>query len=401
MTSKSSTAAVAERTSPLHDLLVADFSRVLSGPLCAMLLGDLGATVVKVERPGEGDESRAWGPPFIGDTSAYYISVNRNKSSAALDLTDPPDRLRAHALATAADILVENFRPGTMEKLGLGYDELAADNPRLIYCAISGFGRAKGAQLPGYDFLIQAMGGLMSITGQPDGEPTKVGVALVDVLAGLFATVGVLAALAERERSGRGQRVDLSLLSTLLAALVNQGSGFLATGTSAPRMGNGHPSVAPYEPYRTADSEVVIAVGNERQFRRLAEAVGRPELGDDARFQSNSLRVQHRRALRDELESALSSAPASSWVERLRGAGVPCGQVNDIRQAFELAQGLGLAPSFQMPDGAGDSVPQVRNPLELSATPVDYRLAPPRVGEHSDELASVISRFRGQRSDAQ
>jgi crotonobetainyl-CoA:carnitine CoA-transferase CaiB-like acyl-CoA transferase len=255
--------------------------------------------------------------------------------------------------------------------------------------------------LPGYDFLIQAMGGLMSITGQPDGEPTKVGVALVDVLAGLFATVGVLAALAERERSGRGQRVDLSLLSTLLAALVNQGSGFLATGTSAPRMGNGHPSVAPYEPYRTADSEVVIAVGNERQFRRLAEAVGRPELGDDARFQSNSLRVQHRRALRDELESALSSAPASSWVERLRGAGVPCGQVNDIRQAFELAQGLGLAPSFQMPDGAGDSVPQVRNPLELSATPVDYRLAPPRVGEHSDELASVISRFRGQRSDAQ
>ena len=238
----------------------------------------------------------------------------------------------------------------------------------------------------------------MSITGQPEGEPTKVGVALVDVLAGLFATVGVLAALAERQRSGRGQRIDLNLLSTLLAALVNQGSGFLATGKPAPRMGNGHPSVAPYELYLTADGEIVIAVGNGRQFARLAEAIGRPDLASDARFATNALRVQHRRALRQELESALEPAAAAVWVERLRAVGVPCGQVNDIGRAFDLAGEIGLAPTFEMVDGTGSTIPQVRNPLLFSETPVGYRLAPPRLGEHTDEFAALMSSLRDRRN---
>jgi crotonobetainyl-CoA:carnitine CoA-transferase CaiB-like acyl-CoA transferase len=394
---KSTGAPVAQRTPPLQDLVIADFSRVLSGPLATMLLGDFGATVVKVERPGEGDESRAWGPPFIGEASAYYAAVNRNKQSVALDLNDPDDRHLAHSLAAYADVVVENFRPGTMEKFGLGYEDLAPTNPGLIYCGISGFGRGEGAHFAGYDFLIQAMGGLMSITGQPDGEPTKVGVALVDVLAGLFATVGVLAALAERQRSGLGQRIDLNLLSTLLASLVNQGSGFLATGKSAPRMGNGHPSVAPYELYLAADGEIVIAVGNERQFARLAGAIGRPGLTADARFATNALRVQHRQALRQELESALELAGVALWVERLRAVGVPCGQVNDIARAFDLAGEIGLAPVFEMMDATGSTIPQVRNPLVLSDTPVGYRLAPPRLGEHTDRFAELIDILRDRK----
>ena len=358
-----------------------------------MLLGDLGATVVKIERPGEGDETRGWGPPFIDGSSSYYLSVNRNKFGVALDLGDPAGRRQAHDLARRADVVVENFRPGTMERLGFGYDNLAEVNPGLVYCAICGFGRGEGAELAGYDFLVQAVGGLMSITGSEHEPPTKVGVALVDVVTGLFATVGVLAALAERERSGRGQRVDLNLLSALLAALVNQSVGFLATGTSPRRMGNRHPSLAPYELYRAAEGELVIAVGNERQFRKLAETLGRTDLASDVRFKSNELRVEHRDELRAELEGALIDRSAQAWIERLRAVGVPCGQVHDIGQAFELASRLGLAPSFHL-GGAGNSVPQVRNPLSFSATPVDYRLAPPGLGEHTETLESILESFR-------
>jgi formyl-CoA transferase len=381
------------RKAPLEGILVADFSRVLSGPFATMLLGDLGATVVKIERPGQGDESRTWGPPFTGGSSSYYLSANRNKHSVALDLGRPEDRAVAGELAAMADVLVENFRPGTMERHGLGYDAVSAVNPGIVYCGISGFGREGGAHLAGYDFLLQAVGGLMSITGSQGGEPTKVGVALVDVMTALFATIGILAALTEREASGRGQRVDVNLLSSLLSSLVNQASTYLTTGTQPARMGNRHPSVAPYELYQAADGALVIAVGNERQFGALAEGLGRPELAADERFVDNGARVRHRDALRTEIEVALRGGSVTEWVSRLRERGIPCGEVNDLAQAFRFAADLGLDPSFEMAGADGEPVPQVRNPISLSATPVDYRLAPPGLGEHTEALQSILRSF--------
>jgi crotonobetainyl-CoA:carnitine CoA-transferase CaiB-like acyl-CoA transferase len=389
-------APVGAQERPLSGLLVADFSRVLSGPYASMLLGDLGATVVKVERPGVGDESRAWGPPFIGEDSTYYMSANRNKRGVALDLRDPQDHARARELALSADVLVENFRPGTMDRLGLGYEQLRSDNPRLVYCAISGFGRGAGAQLAGYDFLIQAVGGLMSITGESDGEPTKVGVALVDVIAGLFATIGILAALRERDASGVGQRVDLDLLSSLLAVLVNQASGYLATGRSPQRMGNRHPSVAPYALYATADTPIVLAVGNGRQFDTLCRELGREELADDARFATNAGRIEHGEALRAALEEALQARSADAWISRFQAVGVPCGKVHDLGEAFRFAESLGLSPSVEIADPEGRRVRVASNPLLFSRTPVRYELAPPQLGEHSDALASLLESFRGR-----
>ena len=362
----------------LDDLQVLDFSRVLAGPLSTMLLADLGATVVKVERPGRGDDTRAWGPPFDEDGDAtYFLAVNRNKRSIALDLQDPADLGRARELAAGADVLVENFRPGVMDRLGLGYEELRAHNPRLIYCSITGFGAGRGAALPGYDLLVQAVGGLMSITGDPDGEPQKVGVALVDVIAGLFTTVGILAALRHRERTGRGQRVEVDLLSSLLAALVNQGSAYTAAGVVAARMGNAHPSIAPYELFAAQDGDMVLAVGNERQFASLCDALGTPELATDERFATNAQRVAHRGELRALLEQALARRPVAEWVEVLSEAGVPAGRVNDIAGAFALAESLGLSPVVEVPRDRGTPVRLTRNPIRLSETPPSYRSAPP------------------------
>lgn len=362
----------------LRDLTILDFSRVLAGPLATMILADLGATVIKIERPGAGDDTRAWGPPHDDAGQAtYFQSVNRNKSTVALDLRDERHLAHVRSLAAGADIVVENFRPGVMDRLGLGYDDLRADRPALVYCSITGFGSGAGADLQGYDLLVQALGGLMSITGEPDGEPQKVGVALVDVITGLFAAVGILAAVRHREHTGEGQRVDLDLLSCLLAALVNQGAAYTIAGAVPGRLGNAHPSIAPYELFATASGSLVLAVGNNKQFAALCDVIGAEELVGDERFSCNAARVTHRAELRSLLESALGSRPASEWVLVLSQAGVPAGQVNDIAAAFALAQRLGLEPIVELPRPNGGVARLTRNPIGLSATPPTYRSAPP------------------------
>jgi crotonobetainyl-CoA:carnitine CoA-transferase CaiB-like acyl-CoA transferase len=362
--------------SALGNVTIVDFSRVLAGPFATMLLADLGATVVKVERAGVGDDTRAWGPPFDHQGEAtYFHAANRNKDSVALDLTDPADLAAAHELIAGADVLVENFRPGVMDRLGLDYATLA--DPHLVYCSITGFGTGAGAALPGYDLLIQALGGLMSITGDPAGPPQKVGVALVDVLAGLFASVGILAALRHRDATGEGQRVEVDLLSSLLAGLVNQATAYTAGGVVPTRMGNAHPSIAPYEPLQTQRGELVVAVGNDRQFAALCHTLGAPELAQDARFATNTQRVAHRDALRTTLEARLAARPAVAWVSDLGAAGVPAGLVNDIAGAFALAERLGLHPTVAVPRPDGTTVTVPRNPISLSATPPTYRSAAP------------------------
>ena len=364
--------------SALGELRVLDFSRVLAGPFATMMLGDLGATVTKVERPGVGDDTRAWGPPYDeAGEATYFQAVNRNKSSIVLDLSDPGELAEARRLALEADVLVENFRPGVMERLGLGHERMRRESPRLIYCSITGFGREGGAELPGYDLLIQALGGLMSLTGEPDGEPLKVGVALTDVICGLFASVGILAALEHRRASGEGQLVEVDLLSSLLAALVNQASAFTVAGVVPGRLGNRHPSIAPYELLRAGDGELVIAVGTDRQFGELCEVLGRPELAAEARFATNPARVEHRDELRRELERALASRRAQEWVAALSARRVPAGVVNDLAAAFHLAAEIGLKPIVSVPREGGDPVQLPRNPIQLSATPVTYRKAPP------------------------
>jgi crotonobetainyl-CoA:carnitine CoA-transferase CaiB-like acyl-CoA transferase len=345
-----------------------------------MMLADLGAEVTKVERPGVGDETRSWGPPYDERGEAtYFQSVNRNKTSRVLDLGEAVDLEEIMRLAAEADVLVENFRPGLMASKGLGYDTLAAANPRLVYCSITGFGSGEGgAALPGYDLLIQALGGLMSITGQPGGEPTKVGVALVDVLAGLFASVGILAALRHREQSGgAGQLVEVDLYSALLAALVNQGSAYTVAGVVPSRMGNRHPSISPYELFATGEGELVLAVGNDRQFELLCEALGAPELAADPRFATNRARVEHREELAALLTERLAARPAAEWAAELTERRVPAGVVNDLAGAFELARAIGLEPTVSIPREDGSAVELTRNPIRLSATPPRYRTAPP------------------------
>lgn len=366
--------------SALDGLRVADFSRVLSGPFATMMLADLGASVVKVERPGGGDDTRAWGPPFDADGNAtYFLAANRNKSSVTLDLRAPEGLAHARALVAECDVVVENFRPGVMSRLGLGYEDLAADRPGLVYCSINAFGTGAGAGLPGYDLIVQAVGGLMSVTGAPDGEPEKVGAALVDVLSGLFASVGILAALRHRDLTGLGQRVEVDLLTALLSALVNQSTAFTAGGVTPGRLGNAHPSIAPYETLRAGDGELAVAAGNQRQFAALCGALGVPDAMLDPRFVDNGARVRHRAELRSVLESALRTRGAQEWVRVLTDAGVPAGAVNDIGQAFALAERLGLEPTVSIPreDGTASVLP--RNPIRLSRTPVQYRLAPPQL----------------------
>ena len=364
-------------TPALGNLRVADFSRVLAGPFATMLLGDFGAEIIKIERPGSGDETRSWGPPFDRrGMSTYFQSVNRNKRSVAIDLTDPRGRARAREIALSCDVVIENFRVGLMDELGLGYDVLRAERPDLVYCSITGFGPG-APQLPGYDLLVQALGGLMSVTGPADGEPHKVGVALVDVLTGLFASTGILTALLHRQATGEGQRVEVNLMSSLLAALVNQSSAFTSGGVVPGRMGNQHPSIAPYELLRCGEGELVVAVGNDRQFAQLARTIGAPQLAADARFLTNATRVAHREVLVAELERALQARPAAEWAPLLIAVRVPAGVVNDIGQAFALATQLGLDPIVTIADGDGSEVALPRNPIGLSQTPAEYRLAPP------------------------
>jgi crotonobetainyl-CoA:carnitine CoA-transferase CaiB-like acyl-CoA transferase len=366
--------------SALTELKILDFSRVLAGPFATMMLADLGAVVTKIEPPS-GDETRHWGPPYdqAGDAT-YFQAVNRNKHSLVLDLTDRADLERAQGLAREADVVVENFRTGVTERFGLDYEAVREANSAVIYCSITGFGRGRGATLPGYDLLIQALGGLMSITGTPDGEPQKVGVALVDVLAGLFATVGILAALEYRRDTGQGQRVEVDLLSSLLAGLVNQGSAYTVGGVVPQRMGNQHPSIAPYELLRCADGELVLAVGNDRQFGLLCQVLGAPDLAADGRFAGNARRVENRAALRDALEERLATRSAPDWASLLAEAGVPAGVVNDIAAAFALARDLGLDPTVTIERDDGTSVELTRNPIRLSSTPPNYHSPPPRFG---------------------
>jgi crotonobetainyl-CoA:carnitine CoA-transferase CaiB-like acyl-CoA transferase len=369
-----------EHPAALGELVIVDFSRVLAGPLATMVLADLGATVIKVERPGTGDDTRAWGPPHDERGHAtYFQSVNRNKASETIDLGTEAGATRARELVAGADVVVENFRPGVMDRLGLGHDELMAARPQLIYTSITGFGAGAGAALPGYDLLVQAVGGLMSITGEPDGEPQKVGVALVDVITGLFAAVGILAALRHRDRTGEGQRVEVDLLSSLLAALVNQGSAYTLAGAVGRRMGNAHPSIAPYELYPTGDGDLVLAVGNDKQFAALCDVLGAPALAADGRFATNAARVAHRDALKDALVARLAGRGAADWVAALTPHGVPAGVVNDVAGAFALAGSLGLDPVVEIPRDDGSVARLTRNPIRLSATPPTYRSAPPEL----------------------
>ena len=383
---------------PLGDLLVLDFSRVLAAPLATMLLADHGATVVKVERPGRGDDTRGWGPPHAPDgTATYFLSVNRGKHSVALDLNDDADLAVARELAAGADVVVQNFRPGVMERMGLDHATLAAGNPQLISCAITGFGSGEGATMPGYDLLLQAVGGLMSVTGDPAGEPQKVGVALVDVITGLFATTGILAALRHRDRTGRGQAIELNLLTCLLAALVNQSTAQTAAGVTPGRMGNAHPSIAPYETFDTADGTLVVAVGTDHQFKLLCELIGAAELSADPRFTTNTVRVENRVELRAAIAERLMEASAAEWETRLLGVGVPAGRVNDIAGALELAERLGLSPTVTLPGtGGGADVTLPANPIGMSETPPRYEAGPPALGGMSAEEALAMVRGRRQ-----
>ncbi|MEU6881437.1 CoA transferase [Streptomyces sp. NPDC046712] len=371
----------------LSGIVVADFGRVLAGPYMTMLLADLGADVIKIERPESGDDTRAWGPPFADGEATYFLGVNRNKRSVALDLTDPADRETARAIVDRADVLVENFRPGTMEKLGLGYEDVRGSNPGLVYCSVTGFGAAEGAHLPGYDLLVQAMGGLMSVTGEAGGQGTKAGVALVDVITGLHAGLGVLAALRHRERTGEGQRVEVSLLTSLLSALTNQSAAYLGAGVVPRAMGNRHPSIAPYEVFEAKDRPLVLAVGNDRQFRTLCARLGLSGLAEDPRFATNTARVAHREELLQALAAPLAERTADSWFEELTAAGVPCGPINDLAAAFDLADRLGLEPRVPT-EAAGPG--QVVHPIAFGATPPAYRAAPPRLGEHTASLLTEL-----------
>ncbi|MGZ4277442.1 MAG: CaiB/BaiF CoA transferase family protein [Solirubrobacteraceae bacterium] len=375
----------------LDGILVADLSRVLAGPLCAMTLGDLGADVIKVERPGAGDDTRAWGPPFVAEGSTYYLGLNRNKRSVCLDFKEEGDLALARELCSRADVVIESFRPGTIDRLGLGYDAVCATNPGVVFCSVSAFGAGEAAaKLPGYDLLLQAMSGLMSVTGEPDGRPLKVGAALIDMVCGLNAAVGILAALRARERDGQGQRVEASLMDSALAALLNQASAHLNAGTVPGRLGNRHPSIAPYETYTAADGDFALAVGNDALFARLCEAIGRPELAGDERFATNTARLEHRDELGALLDEAFAAATAAEWARRLGDAGVPAGPIHDIAQAFAFAEALGLDPVDET-----DGVRTVRPVVHLSRTPAAVRRRPPRLGEHSDEIRAWLASGRG------
>jgi crotonobetainyl-CoA:carnitine CoA-transferase CaiB-like acyl-CoA transferase len=346
------------------------------------MLADLGADVIKIEKPGTGDDTRGFAPPFMPGTkeSAYFVGANRNKRSVTLDIAKPEGQAIALRLIAQSDILVENFKVGALAKYGLGYEQLHAKFPSLIYCSITGFGSGAGATMPGYDLLAQAVGGLMSITGDPDGPPQKVGVAVVDVLTGLFASVGVLAALHSRGATGRGQHVEVDLLSCLLSSLVNQGSAYTAGGVVPRRMGNLHPSITPYELFEGSEGELVVAVGTDKQFAALCELLGAPGLAHDARFANNPARVENREDLHRELQSLFAARPAAEWVDALLAVRVPAGVVNDVAGAFELAERLGLAPIVEIPRPDGAPVRLTRNPIGLSETPPEYRSAPPRLG---------------------
>ena len=392
----------------LAGLKVLDLSRVLAGPWASQLLGDLGADVVKVERPGAGDDTRSWGPPWVKDAdgadsrqAAYFQCANRNKRSIAVDMATPEGQTLLRDLATQADVVIENFKVGGLKAYGLDHDSLCALNPRLIYCSITGFGQT-GPYAPraGYDFLIQGLGGLMSLTGRADGEdgagPQKVGVALVDIMTGLYATIAVLAALNHRHASGQGQHIDLALLDVQVAALANQAASYLTTGVSPRRMGNAHPTIVPYQDFPTADGDMILAIGNDGQFARFCNAAGHPEWAGDARFATNPARVANRDVLIPLLRQATVMKTTAEWIAQLESQAVPCGPINRLADVFADPQVQARGMKIALPHPAFGTVPGVANPIRLSASPVRYRQAPPTLGEHT---AEVLADWLGRSPD--
>jgi formyl-CoA transferase len=381
---------------PLQGVRVLDLSRVLAGPYCTMMLGDLGADVIKVESP-EGDDTRRWGPPYLGGESAYYLCCNRNKRGVALNLADAQGREIARRLARESHILIENFRLGKMESWGLGYEELSKENPGLIYCSLSGYGRTgPDAQLPGYDYVLQGAGGIMSVTGDEDGPPVKVGVAIVDLTAGMFALSAILAALRVRDLTGKGQHIDISLLDSHLAWLANVGQNYLLSGEVPGRFGNGHPNIVPYETFATFDGWLVLAVGNDRQWARFCAATERPDLLGDPRFATNPARVENRAALVPLLAAILKERPTGYWLTLLEEADVPAGPVNTVDRALDSlqARARGMVQEVAHP-GIGP-IRMVASPLKLEATPPTISRHPPMLGEHTDEVLREALGMDGQ-----
>src|SRR5215467_7058558 len=381
-----------EPTGPLKDVRVFDLTRVLAGPTCVQMLADLGADVIKIERPGAGDDTRGFAPPFMPGTeeSAYFVGVNRNKRSVTLDIAKPEGQELALGLIAQSDVLVENFKVGALAKYGLGYDELRERFPSLIYCSITGFGQTGPyAERPGYDSLIQAMGGVMSLTGEPDGAPQKVGVPLADLFAGLYGCIGILAALRHRQATGRGQHIDIGMLDAHVACLANQGMNYLATGENPPRLGNGHPNIVPYQVFATSDGYIVLSIANDPTFKRFCENFGLGHLIADTRFATNAARVENRQLVIDTLTPVMKTMATAEWVDRLEALKIACGPINTLRDVFADPQARARGVVVHMSHAASpNGVDVIANPVRLSETPPDYRLPPPLLGQHTDEVLS-------------
>ncbi|MEE3916840.1 CaiB/BaiF CoA-transferase family protein [Pseudomonas viridiflava] len=391
----------------LSHIRVLDLSRVLAGPWAGQILADLGADVIKVERPVCGDDTRSWGPPFLKDETgqntteaAYYLSANRNKQSVTIDFTRPEGQRLVRELVAKSDIVIENFKVDGLAAYGLDYASLKAVNPKLIYCSITGFGQTGPyAKRAGYDFMIQGLGGLMSLTGRPDGDegggPVKVGVALTDILTGLYSTTAILAALAHRDQSGVGQYIDMALLDVQVACLANQAMNYLTTGIAPKRLGNAHPNIVPYQDFPTADGDFILTVGNDSQFRKFAEVAGQSQWATDPRFLTNKLRVANRGELIPLIRQATVFKTTAQWVDELEAAGVPCGPVNDLAQVFDDPQVLARGLAIELPHALGGRVAQVASPIRLSETPVEYRRAPPLLGEHTSQVLQELLGMSG------
>ncbi len=387
----------------LSHLKVLDLSRVLAGPWASQILADLGAEVIKIEHPQGGDDTRAWGPPFMRDEageltgeSAYFLCTNRGKQSVCVDMKTQQGQETLRQLAAQCDVVIENFKVGGAAKYGLGYDSLAAQNPGLVYCSITGFGQTGPSKdRPGYDFLVQAMGGLMSVTGQPDGEagagPQKVGVALTDIMTGLYATIGVLAALTERDRSGLGQHVDLALLDVTAATLANQATNYLVGGITPTRLGNAHPNIVPYQSFVAKDGHLIVAVGNDGQFRRYVTVLGCPQLADDPRFIANQDRVHNRDVLVPLLQAKMLQRDKADWLQLLEAAQVPVGPINTVAEVFDEPQIRARDMQVTVPHGQNPDLQLVGNPIKLSRTPVEYRRPPPTLGEHTESVLAALA----------
>lgn len=371
----------------LEGIKVLDLSRVLAGPYCTMILGDLGAEVIKVEAPGVGDETRKWGPPFQNDVSAYYLCANRNKKSITVDLKSEEGIRQIKALVKESDVVINNFKTGTMERFGLDYDSLSAINKQIVYCSITGFGETGPYKdMPGYDFIIQAMSGLMSITGNETSGPQKVGVAIVDVLTGLYANIGIQSALLEREKSGEGQKVDLSLYDSAVSSLINIGSNYLMSNQVPQRLGNAHANIVPYQTFTASDGEMVIAVGNDNQFRNLCGIMGLPELADDEQFRTNPDRVANRNLLIPKLQRAFLEKTTGEWKELCDSNNIPCGPIQNLAQVYEDPQLQAREMFIKADHPTAGEIQMIGSPIKLSRTPVTLRQPPPNIGEHNDEI---------------